>query len=301
MIKDWDDFWLREVHPHGLAFTRICLGLFLLVYLGLYIPNITVMFSNEGLVLPLYLEKFPALEIFLAPQSPLVAHIIYGVFMLALVGITLGAFFRISALISILMGLYIWQLQLHIFPTSYNRILFFTLLVILFSGAHKTWSFDQWRRTGSAYSWEKICILPQRLLTMQITATFLGVSIQKFWLPHWQGGEVLAYSFISRWGSFLAHWYVNLPFTIIHYDIVVWIVKITQPIAAVGMWIPRTRFWSWVYLSGFLLFVSTFLSIWWFVFIIPASILYWDQEDVFTWCRKHAGGRIPKSASKSTK
>lgn len=297
MTNFWDHFWLRDVHPHGLALTRIAMGLFLLVYAGLYVPHLTILFSNEGLVLPLYIDRFPAFSLVLAPPSPLVAHIIYAVFLLAMLGITLGAFFRFSTFLTTLLALYHWQLQLHIFPTSYNRILFLCLIILFFSGAHRTFSIDQWRRSGSFFDWEKICILPQRLITLQITGTFLGVSLQKFWLPHWQGGEVLAYSYISRWGTELARIYARLPFTLLHYDSIVWVVKIVQPIAAVGMWIPRIRWPSYIFLTGFLLLISVMLSIWWFVFIIPASILYWPQENVFAWCQKRSQGAIPKKPS----
>lgn len=286
------DPWVRKVPPHGLAFTRITLGLFLLVYAGLYIPHLTMLFSDQGLVLPLYLDRFPQLSLILAPPSPFITHSIYLVFLIAMVGITLGMFFRASVFTTIILGLYFWQLQLHLFPTSYNRILLLTLIVLFFSGAQRTFSFDQWRRSGSIFHWEEISVLPHRLIALQITATFLTVSLQKFWLPHWQGGEVLAYSFVCRWATPLAYWYINLPFTLHHYDLLVWIVKIVQPIAALGMWVPRLRWPSYIFLSGFLVMVSVMLSIWWFVFIIPASILFWDQEKVMRWFFHRSKGRI---------
>lgn len=288
----WERWWLRTVPPHGLAFTRICLGLFMLVYAGLYIPHITLMFSSHGLSLPLYIEQLPWFAPVLNPPSPLVAHIVYGVFMLSFVGMTLGAWFRFSTLVSIVLSLYHWQLQLHMFPTSYNRILLLTFIVMLFSGAHRTWSYDQWRRSGSPWDWEPVSILAQRFLTIQITGTFLGVSLQKFWLPAWKGGEILAYSFTSRWATPLAWWYIRLPFTLNHYDWLVHIVKWVQPVAAAGMWIPKIRWPSYIFLSGFLIKVSVMLSIWWFVFIIPASVLFWNQEAFTLWCIARSKGRI---------
>ena len=287
MSNPWDRFWLRPVPPHALALTRIAIGLFLLVYAGLYIPHLTVLFSDQGLVLPLYLERFPNFAFFLAPPSPLVTHILYGIFLLAMLGIALGAFFRVSVVTVILLALYFWQIQLHLFPTSYNRILLFCLLVMLPSGAQRTFSFDQWRRSGSWLHWELVSILPQRLIALQITMTFLGVSLQKLWLPHWQSGEILAYSFISRWATPFAFWYARLPFDIHHYDFIIWVVKFIEPVGAVGLWIPRIRFVSILSIAVFLILVSAMLSIWWFLFIIPAFILFYDPEDVALRC---AGG-----------
>lgn len=276
----WDTFWLRQVPPHALACTRIAIGLFLLVYAGLYIPHLTILFSSDGLVLPLYLDRFPSFALIFSPPSPLAIYWIYTLFLLCILGLTLGAYFQFSVLGTLLIALYLWQLQLHGFPTSYNRILLFCLLVLLPSGAHRTFSFDQKRRTGSWLHWEPISILPQRLIALQITATFLGVSLQKFWLPHWKTGEILSYSYISRWGTPLARWYVRLPLTLRHYTFVVWTVKLLQPIAAVGIWIPKIRLPSICFLSMFLILVGVMLSIWWFVFIIPAFILFYKPEDV---------------------
>jgi hypothetical protein len=260
-----------------------------------------MLFSNEGLVMPLYLDRFPALAFVLSPPSPTVARIIYALFMLCMVGITLGAWYRLSVFGTLIGGLYIWQLQLHGFATSYNRILLFCLLVLLFSGAHRTFSLDQKKRSGSLFDWEPISILPQRLIALQITTTFIGVSLQKLWLPHWKGGEVLSYSYISRWGTPLARWYARLPLTLAHYDIVVWGVKIFEPLCAVGLWIPRIRFASIVFTSLFLILVGAMLSIWWFVFIIPAFILFYRPEDVLLWCRTVAADRIAANPVKLTK
>jgi len=294
----WDHFWFRRVPPHALALTRIAIGLFLLVYAGLYVPNLAMLFSNEGLVLPLYLDRYPSLAWLLSPPSPLVIYIIYALYLLSMVGITLGLWFRLSVITTLLGSLYIWQLQLHGFATSYNRILLFCLLVLLCSGAHRTFSLDQKRRSGSFWNWEPISILPQRLISLQITATFVGVSLQKFWLPHWKGGEILAYSYISRWGTPLARWYARLPLTLAHYDSIVWIVKILEPLCAVGIWIPRIRIPSIIFTSAFLILVGVMLSIWWFIFIIPAFVLFLKPEDVLFWCRIRFPDRIPKNSVK---
>ena len=298
---------MRPVPPHALALTRIAIGLFLLVYAGLYVPHIALLFSDHGIALPLYLDQHPALSLILAPQPPIIARAIYVLLLLSILGITLGAQFRFSTLLTILGGLYFWQLQLHLFPASYNRILFFTLIVLLFSGAHRTLSVDQRLRSGSFFHWEPTSILPQRLIALQITMTFLGVSLQKWWLPGWKGGEILAYSYLSRWATPLAHWYAQLPFTLRHYDFIVLVVKIGQPVCALGLWVskPAVRISSVVFLSVFLLLITVMMSIWWFVFIIPAFILFWKPEEVGVWfCRgmeRMEGLRVQEKPAKPGK
>lgn len=294
----WNRFWIRRVPPHSLALTRIAVGLYLLLYAGLYVPHIRLLFSNKGTSLPLYLEHFPEFAWALSPAAPGVTYILYALLLISMVGITFGAYFRWSVFVCTLLSLYFWQIQLHIFPTSYNRILLFVLIVFFWSGAATTLSYDVWRKTQSIWSAQPISILPIRLIALQITITFLGVSLQKFWLPHWQSGEILAYSFISRWGTPLGFWWAQLPLTLTWYDITVWCVKILQPLAAVGLWIPRARMASIMFLTGFLLLISTMLSIWWFIFIIPAFILFYPPEAVADFLASYRATSNSKSTTK---
>lgn len=289
----WDSFWMRRVPPHALALVRIALGLYMLVYAGLYVPNLSILFSSEGLVFPLYVDDVsPVLHFLFAAQSVLVTHVVYGVYLLCLVGMTLGYRFRLSVGLALLFGVYYWQLQLHMFPASYNRILLLCHMVMLFSGAAETFSVDAKRRFGSALAWRPISILPQRLITLQITFTFLGVGLQKWWLPHWKGGEILSYSFISRWSTPFGRWFARLPLDLWVYDSIVWVVKFVQPVASFGVWVPKIRIPCVVFLTGFLLLITVMMSIWWFVFIIPAWILFWDPTEIFS-LLQHKYPKIP--------
>ncbi|MDP7069545.1 MAG: hypothetical protein QF815_03375 [Candidatus Peribacteraceae bacterium] len=261
-----------------------------------------MIFSNEGLVLPLYETTAPSwLSIIIMPPSPQIAFALYLLLLASLFCFLCGIYYRVATSIALLLGLYFWQLQLHVFAASFDRILFFCLLILLFSGAGKTFSFDQKRLTGSMFNWEPISILPHRIITLQISATFFGVGLQKWWLPDWVDGTILYQSFISRWGSPLAYWYANLPLGMGHYDFVVLLVKIIQPVVAVGVWFKLTRLPSVLLISVFLTLVASMLTIWWFLFIIPACILYFDQESVLKWCRRHISSSIPEMPLNSTK
>lgn len=247
----WDEWWTREVSSKGLVFFRWWLGVFLAVYAGLYIPHLSLLFSSEGLVFPLYDQPLP---------TPRTVYILYAVLMISIVAFTVGKYFRTATVLILLLGLYFWQLQMHLFPASYNRILLLTMLVLLCSGADGRH--------------DRISILPQRLITLQITCTFLGVSLQKWWLPAWDGGEVLAYSLMSRWGTGIAFWYMQLGLPLVVSDVIVFLLKTLQPLTAIGLWIPRFRVFSSIFLIVFLLLVGGLMSIWWFVFLIPAFVLF---------------------------
>lgn len=255
VISHWEHWWIGETSSKKLVFFRRWLGVFLLIYAGLYIPHLTMLFSSEGLVLPLYDQPLP---------SPLTVHILYALLIASIIAFAFGRFYRVTTLLIILLGCYFWQLQMHLFPASYNRILLLTMIVMLFAGA------DGKR--------ERISILPQRLIMLQITFTFLGVSLQKWWLPDWQSGEVLGYSMISRWATPISFWIVQRSIPIEYFDWMVLSVKTIQPLAAVGVWIPKIRLMSSVYLIMFLILVGALLSIWWFVFLIPAFIFYWEGD-----------------------
>jgi len=297
ILSAWDRWWTRPTPPHALALTRIALGCFLLFYFGLYLPHVRVLFSNEGVAMPLYEGRAPAWALpFIMPPSPLVAEILFLLILLSFLGIALGAFLRTSTLVASLLSMYFWQLQLHLFPASYNRILFFCLLVLLPGGADRTFSLAMLWKHGSVFVWKSVSILPQRLLSVQITFTFLGVGWQKLWLPSWQTGEILPYSFISRWGTPFAFWFVRLPLTLRFYDNLLFVVKFFEFVVPFGLWIPATRKYAIGGIAVFLILIASFLSIWWFLFIIPSCILFEDPEVVLSLCRKRFRGRIPQTS-----
>lgn len=276
MIKKWNTFWLKDGPPHGLALVRICLGIFLLLYASTYAPHVSLLFSNEGLTLPLH---------FAAP-SPLVAYVVYSFSIVALLGFTFGAYFRVCSVACFFLGLYYWQLQLHMFPSSYNRILCFCLLVLMFSGAHKTFSYDAKRTQGSWTAWQPISVLPQRLIAMQISLTFIGVSLQKWILPMWSTGEILTYTFIGRWSTPLSSYLLKANLPIEFYDFVILVVKILQPLAGIFVWVRPFRLASILFIHSFLLLVALLLGIWWFIFIIPGCILFYSPEEIYAYLKQ---------------
>ncbi len=198
-LHQWDSWWYRSAPPHVLALVRIAFAAYLMIEAATYLPFVPIMFSSQGLVIPMQ----SGLAV-LAPPTPSVAWLIAAVYFASLTLLLVGYRMRTALVLIILLFLYYWQLSFYLFPSSYHRLSFFILLVLLISGADRTFSLRMKLSHGSWAAWEPVSVLPQRLLAVQMTATYAIVGWQKWWLPLWQGGEVRYFSVFGRWGTPLA-------------------------------------------------------------------------------------------------
>ena len=278
--RHWNHFWFRPVPPHALALLRILSGAVLLLYWGLKAPPQQPLLADHGLVLP----YFPATSF--GPLAPLfpsaltVACILFAIFYACLILFTIGLQMRLAGLAAFLLYVYYWFLSLHLFNTSFDRLFLFTLLVLALSGADRTLSFRAWRESGDARSSVPVNILPQRLLMFQITIVYLGVALQKLWLPDWQSGEILSYSMVGVWGSSAGNWVVARNWPMAFFDVSVFLIKFFELAMPFGLWIRSMQRW---FMAGGVLFhvgIAILLDIWWFLVLIPAYVLFFEPEDV---------------------
>jgi len=280
-FHQWDSWWMRSAPPHVLALFRICFAAFLLIEAATYLPHVPMMFSSAGLAIPMQTGLS-----FLAPPLPAIAWLVAGGYVVAVLLLLVGFGMRAALVLLACYFLYYWQLSFYAFPSSYHRLFFFTFLVLLLGGADKTFSLRMKLAHGSWTAWENISILPQRLLAVQLTATYAVVGIQKWWLPLWQGGDVLYYSFIGRWGTPLARLLVALGLPPMFYDALTLLTKVFETLIPVGLWIPRVR---WAFFAGglaFHLLIALLLGIWWFLVLVPAYIVFFEPEAVHAALRK---------------
>jgi len=288
----WENWWLRECPPHAIAILRILFGGYLLVYFGLRLPHVPMLFSETGLVIPFDLYLPEALRFLLTPPSVTTSYLIFGALLLSLTTFMIGAATRTSATITVLLYAYYMTLSFHNYSTSYNRLFLFLLFTFTFSGAGKALSFEMWRKYGSLFAWEPVSILTQRLIAVQITMTYLVVGWQKAWLPMWQGGEVLYYSFHGMWSTPLAFWIAKQPIPMLVYDFLVFLTKYIEITFPVLFWLPRYR------LLGFgmailfhILTALTIAAIWWFWAMIACYICFYAPEEVERWLRTRGFSR----------
>ena len=169
----------------------------------------------------------------------------------------------------------------HHMGTSYDRLFLFFSLLFVFAGSGKTFSVDMKRKHGSFLAWEETSVLIQRIIALQITATYFGVGIQKLGLPDWEGGSMLLLSFQDMWATPFAFWVASQHLPMWIYDGMVMIVKAFEISHPFGLWSKRWRLW---FMAGGVLFhagVSLFLAaIWWFYAMVAAYITFFGPEEV---------------------
>lgn len=277
------NFFFRDGPPHFLALFRILFGLVLFIEWSLHAPDVAMEFSNQGLVLPLDRGLSGAFPSLFVPPSVTIAWLIYGLFMASIALIILGLWTRGALLYAVFAYLYYWHLHLHLLGGSFDRIFFFLLMVLLISGCDRTFSLRMYFKKGSWTAWEPISALPQRLIALQITALYLGVGWQKLWLPDWQSGEIIRLSLMGRWATPLALAVGRLESPAWLMDLSNEAVKFCQFILPWLFWFAKTRWLAIGLQAFFLIIVATFLGMWWFLALIPASFAFWEPEKIQKW------------------
>jgi hypothetical protein len=292
-LDHWEKFWFARVPPHAIALLRIGFALYLLIEAATYLPHVPAMFSNHALTFSAWSPSAPAwMRPLLDPPSVTVAWMIASTYLLACIGLLCGVGMRFWLCILLLLNLYYWQVSFFLFPSSYHRIYFVVQLLLLISGADRTFSLRMLRTHGSVFAWTPISVFAQRVLAVQITVTYLGVGLQKSWLPDWQDGAALSHSLIHRWATPLGRWVVGLNWPFWTWSAMVEGIKIFEFLLPVGLWL---RFWRpYAVIVGFLFHagIAALMSIWWFLPLVPAYIVFWPPEEVYGWCKRRFPQKI---------
>ena len=287
----WNRFWFRECSPHLLAIFRIAFAGFLVFYFSLQLPHVSMIYSREGVLLPMLLPD-RWLTLVFTPPPAWVAELLFSSFFASLLCLTIGLGTRVSAGVATILYLYYRVISLYHFGTSFDRLFITLLAVLTFSGCGATFSVDMWFKRGSFLAWEPISILPQRLIAFQITATYVGVGWQKLYLPDWQSGDVLAWGFMGRWATPFGYWIARLNWPLWFYDILVWQVKFCEVFLPIGLWFKGWRWLSIAWGTLFHTLITLAMAIWWFQVLIPAYIVFFSPEEVFGLLQRVSRGKI---------
>ncbi len=283
-IEQWA---FRQAPPHAQALLRAGLGGFLLFYWGLKATQVPALFSNEALWLPWPNASWPTIFQWLTqPPEPILAWAIYISFMTCLLLFTIGQWMRASALLAALLYLYYWLISLHLFPTSYDRLFPFLLVVLAFSAGDRALSVRMWLKHGTLWAWEEASVLAQRIVALQVAFTYLGVGWQKMVLPAWQNGDVLAQSLMGIWGTPLAFRLTRLNWPAWVYDQLTFLVMAFEFAMPFGLWVPR---WQWLFFAMGAIFhtlIAVLMGIWWFLVLIPAYVAFIEPETLLMWLRR---------------
>lgn len=279
---DWERWWFRAAPPHALALFRIVFGSWLFLYWSLNLPYVPVLFSTAGLAMPIADQQdgWPAAIVgLIATPPPPVAYFAVALLLLSFVGIVLGVLFKPACAAALLLLSYIWASSQHWFWFTFEQLTFIFLGILLFSGADRTLSLRMRRSRGSWWAWEPVSILPQRLLSVQITATFLGAGWLKLTMPDWQDGTIVAHAFMDRWATPLAFWVSRRQLPPWAFDWFALGLRYFEMSLPFGLWSPWWR-WFLAAATGFLVVNSLMLSFWWFLVLIPAYVVFCAPEKV---------------------
>jgi hypothetical protein len=286
---NWNTFFHRRVPPHLWAIVRILLGVFLLLYW--YTQAIDApLFSADGALLPRVHGSHPLLFLLFHPPLWFV-QVFFAAVCSLLILFTVGCGMQLCAALLLLCFWYFHLLSQWQFSTSFYRIFAFVMLLFLHPAGDKTFSLSMYLRRGSVFAWEPVSILPQRILAMQMTATYFCVGWQKLFLPGWSGGQVLAQGFSGRWATAFGRWMLAIlpPWAL---DVMLWTTLGIELLIPFGLWIRRVQ--GWFFVGGFLFhtMVTLTLGIWWFQALVPLYIVFLDPEEIYAACRRLSRGRI---------
>ncbi len=277
-LQCWQRFFFAQSAPHALALIRISLGVILLVIWGYYAPHVSMMFSDAGLVLPYWEVQSGSLRMLLTPPALWIAWILYAALLMGALGILFGYRYRLACMITIGLLTYFGLLSYHNLLGTWARLLFFALMVLSMSGADQTLSLHMKKEKGCWKAYTLVPVWPQRIIAIQVAATYLGVSLQKTYLPDWQSGEIIAYTFVNMWSTPLAYaiarWNIPLPL----FDAILWAIKILQGLLPIGLWSSRYQKWCFAGGALFHLSIAAIMGMWGFLVIIPLYATFIDPE-----------------------
>lgn len=182
----WRDLWDRHEPPYTLAVVRVGIGLVLCWdYLRVWqLGLVDVLWAPEqaeGIPDVLFREPVPELyRWFDLTTAP--AWWAWGLCLAGAVGLTLGAFTRVSALLFVLVSAQLAQV-LPLGDRGIDLLLRNVVLILACSRAGAAWSVDAWRRGGPA---TEVPAWPRHLLILQLAVMYFLAGIQKTalsWTP----------------------------------------------------------------------------------------------------------------------
>ncbi len=185
----WNRFWFARIPPHGLALFRIGLAVFLLGYWLPKAPHVALMFSSEGVYLPVLIP-------WNAPP-PAIAWILYAALLASCGLLALGWRSRIVAPAVLLLYLHHYFLDLAVRDTSFDRLIAIVLLLACFAPLDRVWAISAPRGAEDP----DVVAWPARLLGVQLALLYLGSGVWKLLSTSWHRGEMLEMTLLGPWAT----------------------------------------------------------------------------------------------------
>lgn len=248
--RGWDHFWFGSRSDDTLATLGLYRAAFGAVALFFYFTRHLDLefFYGEGGIMPLsHLQAMPHLEyrptlLALFPGM-VAAHALHAIFLLALLGLTLGLFTRVSAVLAFFLHLNFMNRNPAIL-FGMDTIGTYFLFYLCFAQAGARYSFDAHRRGRSfggkaAPRHSAVSHIAWRLMQLQVCIVYAYSGLEKLKGMRWWDGsalwDVLSIGNMQRFDmSFVAHFPILLAGAV--YVVVAWEIYF-----AALVWIPRLR------------------------------------------------------------
>lgn len=190
LARRYDAFWMAEGSGLRLGCFRIAFALYLLVYLGMLAPHVTVLFSSEGVYSPYLVPD-------LAP-SPAVAVLLFGAMLGLCASVLVGYRTELCAALLLLLYLHHYFLQLAVKQSSFERLIIVYLAILALAGSGQRLGFDGARAPAPRLVWA------ERLIAAQSMFLYSGSGLWKLLNPAWHTGALLESTFQGMWATPLA-------------------------------------------------------------------------------------------------
>lgn len=285
----WRRVWFPEGPAHGLGVFRALYGLYWLVPWLMWAPHVELFFSSEGLHFPKY--PAPAGRIgnvydligwVTQPVSPSIAWGLYIGTGLLIVLTTVGLLTRAALILLFLLFCYYYYLYLHMYGTSFHRLLLLTHLCLLFSPCGKAVSIDSWlaRRRGRPFggTWP---LWSQRVICFHIVILYFATGVHKVVSPAWNNGDNIKMALQGEYGSPVGLWVLARPFaTDGFFDFVNLAVILFELAMPVMLCHPRLRPAAFVLGTAFHVSNGILLNIWQFLIVVFSYVLFVHPRSV---------------------
>jgi hypothetical protein len=300
----WGDFWFTKGPPTALGLFRILFGLYWLVPWLLWTPHVELYFSGEGMHFPFYPTPTSGVHSvsdligwMTSPATPGLAWALYLATFVPILMIIAGYRTRLALVLFFGSFLYHYYLQLHMFGTSFHRLLILVNAVLILSPCGKALSLDAWRarRRGKPEA-NEVELWTQRVICVQIAILYFATGVHKIVTPAWNNGDNLASALIGEYGTALGFWVARLPITTPGtYDLLTLSVILFELVIPFALFHPRWQKPFFVFGALFHLVNATLLDIPQFAIVVMTYVLFLDPREARDWIERGANVLLARS------
>lgn len=189
----WTRFWFQPESTATLALVRIAFGVLVLLWAISLGPDLRLFFSTEGLV-PTVPDGEWWVSVFDIESSWTVVVATYVLLLVGAVGLTVGWWTRLSALVVFLATMSLTRRAPYVFNSGDMLFRHFALFLLL-APAGASLSLDRWRRhRGDVLDHAHRAPWALRLMQVELVIVYVGTVWAKVRGTEWNDGTAISYA-----------------------------------------------------------------------------------------------------------